>query len=97
MGWTIQGSLSGMSKSFPTPPPQNSKPAVGLTDPHSSQDRSRGLKRPGRESDHSTPSSEEMNEWNRTSIIRSMPSWHGQGQLYLVITVTSSGIIFVSK
>ena len=59
--------------------------------------RNTGLKQSWRESDHSPPSSEEINKWNCTSIPPCMPSWHEQGQLCLLINVKSSGISFVAK
>jgi hypothetical protein len=54
-----------------------------------------GVKRPGREVDHSPPSSAEVkNEWSYTSITpyASMAWWSvkAHGQLYLYITVTTT-------
>jgi len=60
--------------------------------------RDTGLKQSWHESDHSPPSSEVMkNKWNCTSIPPCMPSWHEQGQLCLLINVTSSGISFMAR
>jgi hypothetical protein len=43
-----------------------------------------GVKRPGREGDHSPPSTAEVKkEWSYTSTPPSIPSWRGQGKALL--------------
>jgi hypothetical protein len=55
---------------------------------------SQGVKRPGREVDHSPPSSAEVKEWVEIYLHSpDTPSWRGaqlkaQGQLYLYLTLT---------
>jgi hypothetical protein len=52
-----------------------------------------GIKRPGREADHSPPSSAEVKECVELYLHPSTPSWHGaqlkkaQGQLYINLNV----------
>jgi len=88
MGWTVRGSNPGRGKrffSYLKHPDQLSGPLSILFNGYRGSD-ALGVKRPSCDADRSPPCIADVrNEWNFYLCYSYMPSWHGQGQLYLQI------------